>query len=125
LLRVAWALPATLLGLALGLLALVTRGGARVRDGAIEVWGGLPRRMLEVIPLRGGVDALTLGHVIVGREDASLLLLAAHERAHVRQYERWGPFFVAAYAIASLSAWARGRDAYLDNCFEREARRQI
>jgi hypothetical protein len=107
-------------------LALVTRGGARRRDGAIEVWGGLPRRLLErLVPIEGGADALTLGHVIVGRGQASLTRLAAHERVHVRQYERWGPLFLPAYGCASLWAWARGADPYRDNRFEREARRVI
>jgi hypothetical protein len=39
----------------------------------------------------------------------------------VRQCERWGPLFLPAYAIASLSAWVRGRDPYEGNRFEREA----
>jgi hypothetical protein len=121
-LALAWASPATLLGLTIALLALASRGAVRRREGAIEVWGGIPRRMLEsLVPIRGGADALTLGHVIVGRRAASLLRHAAHERVHVRQYERWGPFFLPAYACSSLWAWARGRDPYRDNRFERAA----
>ena len=45
-----------------------------------------------------------------------------HERVHVAQYERWGPFFLPAYVAASLWAFARGGDFYLDNVFERAAR---
>ncbi len=48
----------------------------------------------------------------------------AHERVHVRQYERWGPLFLPAYLAASLCAVARGRHAYFGNCFEREAIRR-
>ena len=43
------------------------------------------------------------------------------ERVHVRQYERWGPFFLPAYFACSLAALARGRDAYRANPFEKEA----
>jgi hypothetical protein len=42
---------------------------------------------------------------------------------HVRQYERWGPFFPLLYLLASFEALIRGGDAYRDNRFEREARR--
>jgi hypothetical protein len=48
----------------------------------------------------------------------------AHERAHVRQYERWGIFFLPAYLLASAGAWLRGAAPYADNVFERQARRQ-
>ncbi|MDO8964417.1 MAG: hypothetical protein Q7W30_08015 [Coriobacteriia bacterium] len=44
-----------------------------------------------------------------------------HEHVHVRQYERWGPFFLPAYAISSLVQLARGGDPYRDNRFERQA----
>ena len=39
----------------------------------------------------------------------------------MRQYERWGPFFLPAYLLSSLVALLLGRDPYLDNRFEREA----
>ena len=65
--------------------------------------------------------AITLGHVILGRTAAALDIARDHEWVHVGQYERWGPFFLPAYAVASLWAWLRGRDPYRDNRFEREA----
>ena len=65
--------------------------------------------------------ALTLGHTILGRTAAALDLAHDHEMVHVRQYERWGPLFVPAYLGASLLLWLRGRDAYHDNPFERQA----
>jgi hypothetical protein len=69
----------------------------------------------------GGVAALTLGHVVLGMSRAALAHTRAHERVHVAQVERWGPFFLPAYALASLWALLRGRNPYRDNPFEREA----
>jgi hypothetical protein len=40
---------------------------------------------------------------------------------HVRQYERWGPFFIPAYLLCSVWLMLRGYNAYLDNPFEVEA----
>jgi hypothetical protein len=45
----------------------------------------------------------------------------AHERVHVRQYERWGPLFLPSYLFLSLYMYLRGCDPYRDNPFEREA----
>jgi hypothetical protein len=67
---------------------------------------------------------LTLGHVVLARDLPALQQTRAHERVHVRQYERWGPFFLPAYAAASLWALSRGRHPYVDNWFEREARQR-
>ncbi len=67
---------------------------------------------------------MTLGHVILGQEEAYLWMHRAHERAHVRQYEVWGIFFLPAYALASLWAWARGGHYYRENWFERMAERE-
>ena len=39
----------------------------------------------------------------------------------MRQYERWGPFFIPAYLAASLWMLVTGRDPYRENPFEREA----
>jgi hypothetical protein len=69
----------------------------------------------------GGADALALGHVVIGQTAGSLERQREHELVHRRQCERWGPLFVPAHACAGLWAWARGRDPYLDNPFEREA----
>ncbi len=64
---------------------------------------------------------MTLGHVVLGLNPSTLEATRAHERVHVRQCERWGPFFLPAYGLASLLAAVRGGDAYRDNRFEREA----
>jgi hypothetical protein len=116
-----WASPTTLVGLLLVGLAVATRGRAARVAGVIEAHGGWVSALLEKLPVRGGVEALTLGHVILGRSAAGLERLRSHERVHVRQAERWGPIFVPAYVCASLWARARGGDSYRDNPFEREA----
>jgi hypothetical protein len=121
--RYVWAAPATALGLGVAMLAL-PRGRARLVDGVIEAEGPLLDWALRrVIPLAGGAAAITIGHVVVGRDRAALDVTRPHERVHVRQYERWGALFVPAYLLASLWAWARGGHAYFDNAFERAARR--
>lgn len=72
-------------------------------------------------PWGHGADAMTLGHVVIGRDAMALEGTRAHERVHVRQYERWGPFFVPAYFLAGAWALLRGGHPYFDNRFEREA----
>ena len=64
---------------------------------------------------------MTLGHTILGSTAAALDISREHEMVHVRQYERWGPLFGPAYLLSSLVLWLRGKDAYRDNRFEREA----
>jgi hypothetical protein len=94
-----------------------------VCDGVIEAHGPLLRWFLTRLgPVPGGIAAITLGHVVLGRDAQTLQETRSHERVHVRQYERWGPFFLPAYAAASVWALARGGHAYFDNWFEREAR---
>lgn len=89
--------------------------------GVLEVAGGLvgtllgPRRI--ALPWR----AMTLGHVILGIDEAALEQSRAHEHVHVRQYEQWGPFFLPAYVVSSLWQLACGRRCYRDNWFERQA----
>lgn len=120
--RYLWALPATLLGLTLAGCAL-PRGRFRVVEGAIEAHGPWLRWLLtNCVPVKGGVAAMTLGHVIVGVDARALAETRAHERVHVRQYERWGGFLLPAYLLASLYAMLTGGHYYLDNHFEREAR---
>jgi len=64
---------------------------------------------------------MTLGHVVIARDQDLLDLTRNHERVHVRQCERWGPFFIPAYLIMSVVMKIRGLRAYEDNPFEREA----
>lgn len=117
-----WASPASCIGLLFVPLAWLSGGRSEVVSGVIEVHGGLVARLLA-----GGFGshrswaAMTLGHVVLGRDKTCHDRCRAHERVHVRQYERWGAFFIPAYLLASLIAYLRGRDPYLDNPFEREA----
>lgn len=119
--RYAWAAPASLLGLLAGLI-----GGWRstwtVVDGVVEIEGpvvawGLRHLML----LPGGAAALTLGHVVLAQDAATLHESREHEHVHVKQYEVWGPLFLPAYGVASAWAALRGRHYYFDNPFEQEA----
>jgi hypothetical protein len=122
-----WALPTTLVGLLALLLASVAapasgRVRTRVVDGVLELHGGLITGFLcRCTPLPAGASAMTLGHVVLGRDQAALDRSRAHERVHVRQCERWGPLFIPAYLLASAVLWCRGRDFYEENPFEREA----
>ncbi len=119
-LRLLWASPATLLGLLLGVLGLATGGSARRAGRTIEFHGGGAAWLLDHLP----VQALALGHVILGRSAAALDICREHEFVHVRQYERWGPFFIPAYLLCSLVLFVRGRDFYRDNPFEKAAYRE-
>jgi hypothetical protein len=119
-----WALPTSALGVPLLLAALVSGGGAQWVDGVLEVHGGLVTvylRSVVGLVLKGGASAMTLGHIVVGRDRAVLAATRSHERIHVRQCERWGPLFIPAYLAASAYQWLRGRRAYRDNPFERQA----
>jgi hypothetical protein len=115
-LRYLWALPATIVGLAVAMIAV-----GQCVDGAIEVGGGRVGRAIARLPPSIRFHAITLGHVIVGTGQRALESSRAHERVHVRQYERWGMLFFALYVGSSLAQWLCGRHPYFDNCFEREA----
>jgi hypothetical protein len=117
--RVLWALPITLPGLALALLVIVLGGRAQRVDGVIEAGSGLVGRWMH---RHTRFAAITLGHVVMGVDEVSLALWRVHEQAHVRQYERWGLFFPLLYLGSSLNAALHGRDPYRANRFEREAR---
>jgi hypothetical protein len=117
-----WAAPYTALGLALGLLALAFGASMRVHSGAFEFGGGAIRRLVSRFRPPFRFSAITFGHVVLGMDHATLAEVRAHEQVHVRQYERWGPFFVPAYLLSSLVQLLCRRDPYRDNHFEREAR---
>lgn len=119
-----WAGPGSLAGLALAALARASGGAARRRDGTLEAYGGALGSLMARVAGPRSLRALALGHVILARDAASLEEFRAHERVHVRQWERWGLLFPLAYLAASLWAWLGGRDPYLGNRFEREAWRE-
>lgn len=110
-----WASPNSLLGMLLALFAL-PGGRGWWRQGVFEVTGGwLPYMM------GGNVQALTLGHVILGRDASLLDYWREHERRHVRQYERLGPVFLPAYLLLGLWTGLRGGHPYRDHPLERQA----
>ena len=102
----------------------MTGGRWQVVHGVLEVHGGLAHWILKRVcglTLSGGAAAMTLGHIVLGRSKADLDRTRAHERVHVRQCERWGPFFLPAYLLESARCALAGANAYRDNRFEREA----
>jgi len=117
-LRYLWAAPNTILGLIIGVLLA---GRFRRVDGVIEIDGERVAWALERLWVPAA--ALTLGHCVLGRDRAALERTRRHERVHVRQCERWGPFFLPAYLLISLGLYLVGRDGYRDNPFEQEAYR--
>jgi len=121
LLTYAWVAPNTLLGALLGLFILCLLGRVQFVQGVAEFHGGLLGRIFAKLPVIGHFGAVTLGHVILGRNPTELALLRAHESVHVRQYERWGVFFLPAYALSSVWEVIHGRGCYKSNYFERQA----
>jgi hypothetical protein len=117
----AWASPNTAIGLALGLVALVFRAQVQSRQGSLEFFGGRLGTLFAAPRLACPFRAVTLGHVILATDSATLDCARAHEHVHVRQYELWGPLFLPAYAASSLWQLACGRRCYRDNWFERQA----
>jgi len=121
LLRYLWAAPYTVLGLALGSIGVLFGARWRPYHGAIEIFGGRIGRGIASLPPSLGFSAMTLGHVILAVDRSALAQLRLHEHVHVRQYERWGPFFLPAYLGSSLVQLLRGRNPYRENHFERQA----
>ena len=117
-----WTAPNTLLGIVFAVLARVTGGSWAWHTGVLEASGGAVAVLLRRAPIgSGGAAAITIGHVVLGQDRDLLDATRRHERVHVRQYERWGPLFLPAYAVGSLWAWSCGRDFYRGNPFEVEA----
>ncbi len=119
-LKYLWALPNTIIGMVIGVLSLLT-GGSAIRTGAVfEFHDGFATWFLKNVT-KSGILAMTLGYTILGKDRIALDDARDHEMIHVAQYGRWGPFFLPAYLISSIAQQIKGRDAYRDNMFEREA----
>lgn len=120
-LKLLWALPITLFGLLVVVLALPSRpqvAWLRIGDTyALCAWGGWLAVWLRRHPL-GCMFAATLGHVVVARNARLLCESGAHEYEHVRQTERWGVLLPFAYCLNGLWQLLRGRRFYWDNAFE-------
>jgi len=111
-----WASPNTLIGLTVGFVGLLTGGKAQIKMGCIEFYGGKVESWLDKLH----VNAMTLGHVILGQTQRGLKIVRGHEQVHVRQYECWGPLFLPLYLSFSAWLWWRGEDYYRLNPFEVE-----
>lgn len=83
-----------------------------VEDPRVERWF-----RAHLIP----VTAQTLGRYVFARESIPMDILA-HECEHIRQWERFGPFYLPLYFGSSAIAFLRGRRTYWDNDFEAAAR---
>jgi hypothetical protein len=113
-----WAFPVTLIGLVPALSARMTGGSMRVRCGVIEAWGGSAGWLLRGGRIFDGAAAMAIGHVILARDAECLNWSRGHELAHVRQYERWGIFFLPAYWAICIWLKMRGYHPYLDHPLE-------
>ena len=86
-----WAAPGTLLGLLALALTRMSGGQVRRHGSTLEAHGGVTGRLLAILAGRARVvDAIALGHIVLARDAESLAACRAHERVHVRQWERWG-----------------------------------
>ena len=117
----AWASPNTLMGLFFGLLMVLFGAESHRQRGVAEFTGGWIGSLIASSALRIPFRAITLGHVILGADRATLDAARDHEHVHVRQYETWGPFFLPAYVASSAWQLVCGRRCYRDNWFERQA----
>jgi hypothetical protein len=91
-----WTLPNTLLGLVAGAL---TFQRPRVVEGALVFDRGA--RGLTAAMRSFDRAAMTVGYVIVSSEPVEGRLLR-HEQHHIRQYRRWGPFFIPIYLLLAI-----------------------
>ncbi len=116
-----WPSPWTLFGIAIGMIGCIGGGKIEWYRGTIVCWGPWLSRWLRRAPIPGGASAMTLGHTILARSESEMRNTHDHEHVHVRQYEKWGVFFVPAYFAISFWLWCCGRDCYRENPFEQEA----
>ncbi len=115
-----WALPNTLIGIAFLPFTLLSGGRVRFQWGAMELYGGFAGWFLKVF----GVGAMTLGHVILGRDRVMLDRTRNHEHVHVVQYMWCGPLFLPLYGLSSFLCWCKKQDYYRENWFEKPAFRK-
>lgn len=128
-LYVLWALPVSLFALPLAPLTLY-RANWALRNGVLEITSPALSAFLAGPWFRRlagdqGFAAASIGHVVIARDAHALASCRAHEHAHVRQCERWGPLFPFAYVLAGLYVACTQRRFgayYWDNPFEVEAR---
>ncbi len=91
-----WTLPNTVLGLLLGAL---TFQRPRVYGGALVFDRG-PRGVSRIL-VGMNRTAMTVGYVILSAVPVEGTILR-HERHHIEQYKRWGPFFIPVYGLLAI-----------------------
>ena len=114
-LRVLWALPGTLIGLAAGFGSLVK---PRSDEGTLVFES---TRGFAAFLKKRGYAAITFGQVITCHGTLTPGL-RTHERVHVWQWTRGGPVFAVLYVLEGLRCVLLRRKVYRDNLFERQAR---
>lgn len=118
-----WALPVTLVGLAL---ALVTCSRIdSVRDGAWVLaarpwWTRHFFERFHVAAYCWGATIHMPGHD--WRYDPTAVV--RHELVHFKQARIFGVFLPIVYGVCALTAWAQGGHPYRDNWLERWAREE-
>ncbi len=122
LLKYLWASPCSAIGLVLAGLPCLLGASGRLRWGVLEVAFSDPNHALARWLLRLPYAGITFGHVVLAPTHRLQEALRAHERAHVAQYETWGPVFLIVYPLNSLVQVLLGRRAHADNHFEVQAR---
>jgi hypothetical protein len=71
----------------------------------------------------GEMQAIAIGCCVLAQDAQMLERTLPHELVHVQQALQWGPLFPLAYAACSAWAYCKGRCAYADNYFEKQAQR--
>ena len=92
-----WVLPTSAVAMPLLVMSPLTGGRIYALNGLLEVEGTLVRWLLKRSFL--SASAITLGHVVLYADEASRKKFRCHELVHVRQAERWGPFFLPCYLV--------------------------
>ena len=93
LLGVLWALPLTLIGIALALPTIVCRGHlylVRESTPALLVSGPFADYLLARHPF-GAMSAMAIGHIVIADRQALTKQILTHELADVGQAARWHP----------------------------------
>jgi len=110
------------IGLVLAGVPCLLGASGRLHSGVLEVAFPDPHHVLAQWLLGLPFAGITLGHVVLAPTHQLQGALRAHERAHVAQYEAWGPMFLIVYPLSSLVQVLRGRRGHADNHFEVQAR---
>ena len=101
-LKYLWASPATACGIRVGFVAVLLGATVSNFTGVLEISLRPRSTRVNQALARLPYAAITLGHVVIAQSEDYQALLRTHERAHVAQYEKWGPVFFLAYPLESV-----------------------